>query len=65
MVTSTSWRASRIYEPLLFLVYINNLTKNLSSTAKIFADNTSIFLVVHDVRLSSLQINDDLMKISN
>ena len=43
--------------PLLFLVYVNYLSKNLSSTAKLFADNTSIFSVVHGVSLSSLQLN--------
>ena len=50
---------------VLFLVYINDLSKNLSSTAKLFADDTSIFSVVHDISLSSLQLNDDLIKISN
>ena len=50
--------------PLLFLVYINDLSKNLSSTAKLFADDTSVFSIVH-ISLSSLQLNDDLIKISN
>ena len=49
--------------PLLFLVYINDLSKNLSSTAKLFVDD--IFSVVHDISLSSLQLNDDLIRISN
>ena len=44
-----------ILRPLLFLVYINDLSKNLSATAKLFADDTSIFLVVHDISPSSLQ----------
>ena len=43
-----------ILGPLLFLVYINDLSKYLSSTAKVFADYTSIFSVVHDISLSSL-----------
>ena len=44
---------------LLFLVYLNDLSKNLSSTAKHFADGTSIYSVVHDISLTSLQLNDD------
>ena len=43
-----------ILGPLLFLVYINDLSKYLSSTAKVFADYTSIFSVVHDISLSLL-----------
>ena len=51
--------------PLLFLAYINYLSKNLSSTAKLLVYDTSIFSVVHDTSLSLLQLNDDLTKISN
>ena len=65
MVASASWRASRIcLRASIILVYINDLPKNLSSTAKLFADDTSIFSVVYDISLSSLQLND-LIKISN
>ena len=65
MVTSASWCALRIYfRALLFLVYINDLSKNLSSTVKLFGDDTSIFSVVQNISLSSLQLNDDLIKIS-
>ena len=37
----------------------------ISSTVKLYADDTPIFPVVHDISLSSLQLNDDLTKISN
>ena len=49
---------------LFFLIYINDLSKNLSSITKLFADDTSIFSVVHDVELSAKQLSDDLSKIS-
>ena len=51
-----------ILEPLLFLIYINNLSDNLSSNAKLFADDTSLFLVVHDMNQSEINLNDDLGK---
>ena len=51
----------------LFLVYIyiyiNNLSKNLSSITKLFADDT-ICSVVHDINLSSLQLNDWKMSLN-
>ena len=34
--------------PLLFLVYINDLGEGLKSTVKFFADDTSLFSIVHD-----------------
>ena len=38
---------------LLFLIYINDLADGLSSNAKLFADDTSLFSVVHDVDTSA------------
>ena len=53
-----------IVGPLLFLVYINDLLEDLTTSAKLFADDTSLFLVVHDSAASSAFLNDDLLKIS-
>ena len=51
--------------PLLFLLYINDLVDNISSQAKLFADDTSLFTVVYDVDIAADQLNRDLKVISN
>ena len=53
-----------ILGPLFFLIYINDLTKGISSTAKFFGDDTSILSVVNDINVSADQVNKDLEKIS-
>ena len=54
-----------ILDPLLFLTYIDDVSNNLSSNFKLFADDTSLFSVAHDVNVSARELNDDLRKISN
>ena len=54
-----------ILGPLLFLIYINDLSDNLISNAKLFADDTSLFSVVHDVNTSAKELNDHLKKVSD
>ena len=50
--------------PLLFLIYINDLPERLITSAKLFADDTSIFLVVRDIPASTKELNNDLRIIS-
>ena len=46
--------------PLLFLVYINDLERNIKSNIKFFADDTMLFSIVKDPALSANNLNYDL-----
>ena len=50
--------------PLFFLIYINDLTNNLQSDVKLFADDTSLSTVVENETVSAQNMNRDLEKIS-
>ena len=53
-----------ILDPLLFSIYINDLADALSSNAKLFADDTSLFFVIHNVNTTENELNNGLVKIS-
>ena len=68
----SSWRdlnagvpEGSILRPLLFLVYINDLLNGLKSNPKLFADDTSLFSVIHDINSSQIDLNEDLDEINN
>jgi hypothetical protein len=51
--------------PLLFLVYINDITDNIQSTRFLYADDTqSLLEIVEDPQLTSAKLNSDLTNIS-
>ena len=54
-----------ILGPLLFLININDLSDDLISNPKLFADGTSLFSVIFDKDLSAKNLNDDLNRINN
>ena len=46
--------------PLLFLIYINDLERNIKSNIKFFADDTMLFSIVKDPVISANNLNHDL-----
>ena len=62
-VLMQEWLHGSILGPL-FLIYINNLADSLSSNAKLFADDTSLFSIVHDVDTSAIELNKNLYQIN-
>ena len=53
-----------ILGPLLFLVYINDIVEDIGSHIRLFADDTSLFIIVDDPITSAARLNTDLDKIS-
>ena len=54
-----------ILGPLFFLIYINDLSDDLTSNPKLFADNDSLFSVVQNINSATNDLNTDLIKISD
>ena len=53
-----------ILGPLLFLIYINDLSDGLKCNPKLFADDTSLFSTVHNINEATTDLNNDLIKIT-
>ena len=53
-----------VLDPLLFLVYINDLESNNNSNIKFFTDDTMLFSVVQYSEKSATDLNHDLDMIS-
>ena len=49
---------------LLFLIYINDLTEDLSANTKLFVGNKSLLSVIYDIQNSANNLNNNLERIS-
>ena len=54
-----------ILGPTLFLIYINDIVRELDSNIRLFADDTSLYIVVENPANAALHLNADLLKIFN
>ena len=58
--TSAGVPQGSVLGSLLFLVFINDITDNLKSHIKLFADETMIYTVVEDPQRAAQMLNHDL-----
>ena len=50
--------------PLLFLVFINDLPNIVKSDIRLFADDTSLYIITDDIQESAKKLNIDLQEIN-
>ena len=53
-----------IISPLLFLIFVNDLSTGFSSISRLFAEDTSLFSVVLNLNSSGNVLNNYLLKIN-
>ena len=53
-----------ILGPILFLIYINDIVAEIGSNIRLFADDTSLYIIVENPITSAVCLNSDLSKIS-
>jgi hypothetical protein len=57
------YRKKQPLGPLLFIVFIDDILTDINSTITLFADDTSLYLIVDDPQETAQTLNDDLVKL--
>ena len=47
----------------MFIIFINDILTDINSTIKLFANDTSLYLIVDDPQETAQTLNDDLVKL--
>ena len=54
-----------ILGPLFFLIFINDIVLDIGCAIKLFADDTSIYLIIDHPNNAALELNENLEKVNN
>ena len=49
--------------PLLFLIYMKGIVRNINSSIRLFADDTSLYIIVENPIQAATILNSDLSQI--
>ena len=65
MVTSSGRCSTRIYFRVsLLLIYFNDRSIDIISTVKLFANDASLFAIIHDTKTTAYELNKNLQKMA-
>ena len=51
--------------PLMFLLYINDIVNEINASVRLFADDTSLYIIVDNPNSAAVTLNNDLRHITN